>query len=40
MPSASSSAAVNTRERVWKALPSGPSSENVPPVPSITSMMS
>ena len=34
------SLSVNTREREWKALPSDPSSENVPPRPSITSMIS
>lgn len=38
--SAAISASVKTRERVWNALPSGPSSENVPPWPSITSMIS
>ena len=40
-PSSAFSASVNTRERVWKALPSGPSREKVPPpAPSSTSMMS
>ena len=41
MPRATSSSGLNTRDRVWNALPSGPSSEKVPPpCPSITSMMS
>ncbi len=34
------SASVNKRERVWNALPVLPSSEKVPPEPSITSRMS
>jgi len=38
--SSAHSSSVNRRDRVWKALPSGPSSEKVPPVPSMTSMMS
>src|SRR5256885_13228090 len=34
------SSSVNSLERVWKALPVLPSSEKVPPWPSITSRMS
>ncbi|MEY3950769.1 MAG: hypothetical protein RJB21_527, partial [Pseudomonadota bacterium] len=34
------SSSVNRRERVRNALPVLPSSENVPPLPSVTSMMS